>query len=1116
MESTGMVKPRILLVEDERAVAKDLENSLVTLGFEICGSVSSGEEAIEKAKILHPDLVLMDIILQGKMNGIEAAEAIREFGHIPVIYLTAHADENTQGNAKLTEPYGYIRKPFDEKELNITIDIALYKHRMERRLQESREGFLTILKSMRDGVITADKIGRITYMNPEGEILTGRKQEEACGKKLEEVINLQEENIAAGGNPSSLLRQEEVIACKKGIKILITGNGTNRYLEYCQSPLLGPGQNLEGTMVTLRDVTRQKGAEQNLRNNENRYRRLVEQPFFGVLVHTRGKITYVNPAGAMMLGAQSPQEIIGRSFFDFVHSSSIDTVRRRAENINKTGGIAPPIEEKMIRLDGEVIDLDVAGGVFAQDDEWAVQIVFHDVTQRKRAEEELRRGQEEAKRLAQENMIVASIGRILSSTLDPEEVYELFAAEAKKIIPFDKISINAVDLEAKTATALYVTGRPVRERDAKNSFPLKGSFTEEVIRTKKGTIFHPENEDEVNRRFPRLLPVYRSGLRSMMSVPLILKDQAIAVLVFMATPQNAYTEDHLRIGQMVGSQISGNVFNAQLFDALKKSENNLRRGGILLQKVMDTLPVGVSVADKEGKILFTNPARDSIWKTEKFKEIADLVQYKGWWTKTGEEIKTEDWPLYRAIQKREPTVNKMIDIKDFAGQKKTVIYSALPLRDSDGEMFGAIGVLQNISDLKRAEERLKRSEEHFRSLIENSSDIILTLDKRGTILYASPSSERVLKYKPESIIGTKVFQYIHSSDLPKTQEALNFVFQFPEMIKAIEARLLHADGSWRTFHIVGKSLIADNGNTRVVVNCRDLTEQKGLEIQLAQSQKLEAVGQLAAGIAHEINTPIQYVGDNTRFFQDAFKDLTPLLQKYEQLHQAIKADEAAVTLLPEIEAVYKKADPAYLLEEIPKAIQQTLEGVERVADIVRAMKEFSHPGTKEKTPIDLNRAIENTITVARNEWKYVAEMDLDLDPSLPPVLCLPGELNQVLLNMIVNAAHAIADNLENLPTGKGKITVRSRQVDPGVEIQISDTGTGIPKEIQERIFEPFFTTKPVGKGTGQGLTIAYSVIVKKHAGAIHLESEVGKGTTFYIRLPLNGQANPEKLEAGAN
>ena len=283
----------------------------------------------------------------------------------------------------------------------------------------------------------------------------------------------------------------------------------------------------------------------------------------------------------------------------------------------------------------------------------------------------------------------------------------------------------------------------------------------------------------------------------------------------------------------------------------------------------------------------------------------------------------------------------------------------------------------------------------------------------------------------------------------------------------------------------------------------DITGRLVLEHELAQAQKLESIGQLAAGIAHELNTPIQFVGDNVRFLSDSFADLHATLTRYREILTAAKSGRRLPPELVETcEAELQRIDLDFLSDETPKAFAQTAEGINRVATIVRAMKEFAHPGSHEKAMVDLNKAIESTVVVARNEWKYVAELQTNLDSSLPPVLCLVGEFNQVVLNLIINATHAIADTVKG--TGKkGTITISTTHTDDSVEIRIADTGGGIPEAIRHKIFDLFFTTKGVGKGTGQGLAIARSVVVDKHGGTIRMESDVGKGTTFIIRLPLS-------------
>ncbi len=289
----------------------------------------------------------------------------------------------------------------------------------------------------------------------------------------------------------------------------------------------------------------------------------------------------------------------------------------------------------------------------------------------------------------------------------------------------------------------------------------------------------------------------------------------------------------------------------------------------------------------------------------------------------------------------------------------------------------------------------------------------------------------------------------------------------------------------------------------------DITERKQLESQVFQAQNMKAIGQLAAGIAHEINTPTQYIGDNVRFLRDNFSAYLVLAEKCAEWIENFKNGQPpSSNQWSELETLIEQVNLPYLRNEIPMAFTQTLDGIARVSEIVRAMRQFTHVSITERKVIDLNQAIQNAITVTRNEWRYAAAMETNLDPDLPAVPCFPGEINQVLLNLIVNAAHAIAERAniavrtrENLET-KGRITISTRQDRDWVEIRVADTGTGIPEAIRESVFDLFFSTKDVGKGTGQGLSICHAVVVDKHKGMISFETEEGKGTTFIVRLPL--------------
>ena len=288
----------------------------------------------------------------------------------------------------------------------------------------------------------------------------------------------------------------------------------------------------------------------------------------------------------------------------------------------------------------------------------------------------------------------------------------------------------------------------------------------------------------------------------------------------------------------------------------------------------------------------------------------------------------------------------------------------------------------------------------------------------------------------------------------------------------------------------------------------EMKERERMLIELRTAQKLESVGRLAAGIAHEINTPIQYVGDSLYFLRSAMEDIAKLIATYSAALSSLPDEPAATAARQTIIDAAAAIDLPFLLDEMPKAFERTFEGTSRVAGIVRAMKEFSHPDATEFSSADINHALQTTLVVATNEYKYLAHISTEFG-ELPLVICNIGELNQVFLNMIVNAAHAIHDAGKDVSNG-GAISIVTAVDGNYVEITFSDNGCGIPQENLDKIYDPFFTTKEVGRGTGQGLAITRSIVMDKHGGEVHATSEVGVGTQFKIRLPIAGR------NAGAN
>jgi len=420
---------------------------------------------------------------------------------------------------------------------------------------------------------------------------------------------------------------------------------------------------------------------------------------------------------------------------------------------------------------------------------------------------------------------------------------------------------------------------------------------------------------------------------------------------------------------------------------------------------------------------------------------------------------------------------------------------------------------------KDAEEALRAGKERLKMTLRSIGDGVISTDAEGKVVFVNKVAEGLTGWTLEEATGrplSDVFCLINGKSKEPYKKLLNMALEAGKAVGLSKDSAIVSRGGSKHFISASTAPIYDQkGNLiGVIIVFRDLTmrieaerEKSILETQLFHAQKLEAIGILAAGIAHEINTPIQFIGDNTHFLQDSFNDIIEVIEKSRTLQQAVEEGGTADKLAEDLAVAEEKADIKYLTEEIPKSVKQILDGVDRVSTIVKSMKAFSHPDTKEMIPADLNKAIQDTLTISRNEYKYVAEVETSFDNTLPLVPCYLGELNQVFLNLIVNAAHAINDaNGNGNGSGElGLISVRTRKLKNEAVIEFSDTGTGIPEEVTPHIFEHFFTTKAVDKGSGQGLSISHLVITKKHHGTISFDTEVGRGTTFFIHLPLEVQ-----------
>jgi PAS domain S-box-containing protein len=512
-----------------------------------------------------------------------------------------------------------------------------------------------------------------------------------------------------------------------------------------------------------------------------------------------------------------------------------------------------------------------------------------------------------------------------------------------------------------------------------------------------------------------------------------------------------------------------------------------------LETLQSAAPVGFGFADRDARYIRVNDTLAQINGVPVEEHIGRRIS----------DVLPELWPfiepVYRqVIETGEAVLHRDATMLGRSGRVQSCLVSYYPVH-VDGELVGVGFVVVDVTEHRQAQQ--------FRSAVmDRMAEGLYTTDEEGRVTSMNRAAVRILGWGEQELLGRSMHEVVHfrrpdGSPVPVDECPLMRVRTEGIEVDVSDEVYVRKDGSAFDVTYSAAPLSVGDRVVGVVVVFRDvsdLRQKQRRELEARHDQKLESLGRLSAGLAHEINTPIQFVGDNTRFLAEAYQQMLELLLVYrgcmgpssgqlswdERRRLAAEAEDAA--------------DIDYLASEVPGAVVQSLEGVERVASLVRAMKAFSYKDSKERAYADLNQAIRTTVVVARNEVKYVADVTLDLG-ELPEVLCHVGDLNQVFLNLLINAADAMQGR-----EGRGEIRVSTRAEDDLVVIRFADDGPGIPAELQQVIFDPFFTTKEVGKGTGQGLALARAVC-EKHGGTIEVHSAVGEGAEFVLRLPIDGR-----------
>ncbi len=533
--------------------------------------------------------------------------------------------------------------------------------------------------------------------------------------------------------------------------------------------------------------------------------------------------------------------------------------------------------------------------------------------------------------------------------------------------------------------------------------------------------------------------------------------------------------------------------------ALADAEVKLRREHAVLRAVLDTIPVQVFWKSADRRYLGCNRAFAAGTRFASEPDPTQAVTGKtvfelGLPEATAQESEAS---YERVFGTREAELFSPLAQRDPSGRLLHLLSSRIPLQNADGSVHTVVGIISDITPIIQAHQEVARLNQRWDLAFSGSGDGVWDWTLAPEELYLSPRWKEMLGYAESECRSSMEawMTLVHPADRGATDAALQRLLDGQAETCATEQRLRHRDDSYRWILVRGRiaDRDAEGRATRIVGTTSDITAIKCTEAESANARKLEAIGQLAAGVAHEINTPAQFVGDNLQFTQESVAQLLGAV------HEIVRAGHSGDSSTAPLAELLARIDYDYVALECPKAIAQAIEGIERISKIVRALKELSHPGL-EVVPTDLNRAIESTVTVAGSEWKYVAEMILDLAPDLPEVPVTPSDFQQMVLNLIVNAAHAIEEARRGT-SQKGQIRISTRHSETLAEVLIADDGCGIPEEHRANIFNAFFTTKPLGKGTGQGLALVNNVI-RKHHGTIRFESTIGQGTTFIFCLPL--------------
>jgi len=1042
-----MVQAKVLVVEDEAIVAMDLRRALEGFGYQVPAIATCGIEAIEMARKFRPDIVLMDIRLEGQMDGIDVAHKLNGSWDVPVVFLTAYSNETTLQRAKQAQPFGFLLKPFQERELRSAVEVALYKHSMEKRLHQRKSWLDAVLRGMADCVIATDPAGFVTFMNPPAENLTGRFLNEVREQTLAKVLRLVDENRAPVGLDEVALDGIRGAACAS----LIGALGYETPVEFSVTRLQDEKGRPEGTVVVFRDVSLRLRAEQAeaSRRAEERLQALIDGGSDMIIVFdSELKIRFASPSVKEILG-YSPEEVLELSILEFVVPEDHDMVIAAMSAVRQGVQEGDAREYRVRHRDGSLVTIES----FSKDllDHPLVNGVVvnaRDVTERKRIQAALQQSEQDYRGLFEsandyivifepEDEVVLEanqracevygfhrsdfVGRSLKEfsdnvdrgrrhvdlTLAADHVHQFETIHHRRDGSAVNLEITASVVDYQGTRAIYSIGRDVTERKRAEQGLLRANRRLEILNTMWREIAAVRSPREVvEAALNRLIELLPCDYAS----------------VTVADPQSRESTVFVAAGD---EQLGPKPGITLPLGSMTKCGLNDDSG---LNHCQDL------AADGSGCPMTRDRFGDAAAGC-----VCASLQAQGVWT----------GDLH--LVSRSP--------RSFESEDLEVA----------GEVAGVIGVALHQGRLRT---ELADHEQRLQALVDNLPEGVVCVDSDYRVTLANPPGLNLLRVIADAEVGDVVHDLLGQP----LSELIGVSSDDPHRTVTVES------DDHRTFELGVVDLAGDlRGVGGLIIVIRELTRELENRKRLEQSDRLASVGQLAAGIAHDFNN---------------------MLQAISGLAQLIHGDD-----------------------ELPSSVIEKAKGIsrqgQRGARLIRQILDFSRTSVNERRPLRFELIIKETVRMLEQILSEEVRISTEIEPGEFVVEADPTQVQQVLMNLAVNARDAISGGGE-LKISLDRVLFADDeprpfpQMGPGewLRLAVRDDGGGMSPEVAERVFEPFFTTKEPGKGTGLGLAQVYG-IVKQHEGFIDLETEPGVGTAFLIFLPFSRNEVREDVGAGA-